>query len=140
MRRIYPSLFRMTFGHLSLWANYPERQASYPVSVRRIKCLPMASFIPHVRDQSLGTPLPPAIGFRSSRLLRDLWKRFHAPFRFTTCPAYQIFWRCCRYLTFPIPIPKIFGIRDRTLESQGKTLPKKTILHPKDIETFEWLW
>jgi len=44
MCRIYPPLFRMTFGHLSLWANYPERQALYPVSVRHIKCLPKASF------------------------------------------------------------------------------------------------
>ena len=41
----------MTIGHLGQWANYPERQALYPVSVRQNKCSPNASFrFPVVRD------------------------------------------------------------------------------------------
>ena len=34
----------MTIGRLDLTLNYPERQASYPVSVRRAKCSSSASF------------------------------------------------------------------------------------------------
>ena len=34
----------MTIGRLDLTLNYPERQASYPVSVRRAQCLSSASF------------------------------------------------------------------------------------------------
>jgi len=34
----------MTIGRPDLWLSYPERQASYPVSVRHIKILSWASF------------------------------------------------------------------------------------------------
>jgi hypothetical protein len=41
----------MTIGRLGPKANYPERQALYPVSVRHTKCLPTASFrSPVARD------------------------------------------------------------------------------------------
>ncbi|MDP2237878.1 MAG: hypothetical protein Q8J88_15715 [Bacteroidales bacterium] len=44
MCRIYPSFLRMTIGLADLWVSYPERQASYPISVRHIKVLSRASF------------------------------------------------------------------------------------------------
>jgi hypothetical protein len=41
----------MTIGRLGLGANYPERKALYPVSVRHNKCLPTAAFrFPVARD------------------------------------------------------------------------------------------
>ncbi|OYT14040.1 MAG: hypothetical protein B6I19_02010 [Bacteroidetes bacterium 4572_114] len=44
-------------------------------------------------------------------------------FRVTVCPSEARYWRSARcrnlesQLTFPFPIPKVFGIRDRTMES-----------------------
>ena len=34
----------MTMGRLGSWANYPKRQALYPISVRLINLLPTAAF------------------------------------------------------------------------------------------------
>lgn len=70
---IYSFLSQMTFGRLDLQLNYPEKQASYQVSIRHNRCLPPASFIPNkVGDQSPETPLPSAIRFPSLRFFRDL--------------------------------------------------------------------
>jgi len=41
----------MTFGLPDLWVSYPERQALYPISVRQINSLSVASFrFPITRD------------------------------------------------------------------------------------------
>ena len=85
MCRIYPPFLRMTFGRPDLWVGYPERQASYPVSVRHIKTLSMASFRSHL---TMGT-LAFDYGIPVIRAPWGLVKFFHAPVRFTACPAHQ---------------------------------------------------
>jgi len=47
---------RMTIGHPRQQPGYPTASASYPVSVRRRRVLPRASFRPHLA----AAPLPPA--------------------------------------------------------------------------------
>lgn len=86
MRLIYSSVFRMTFGLLDSGLNYPDRQALYQVSVRRIKCLPSASFrFPVARDTLAFDYRIPVITAPSGLEILLL-----APFRLTTCPAHPI--------------------------------------------------
>lgn len=83
--RIYPSFLRMTIGCPDLWVSYPERQASYPISVRHVKILSMASFRFTIARDTLAFDY----GIPVIRAPWGLVSYPHAPIRFTTCPAHQ---------------------------------------------------
>jgi hypothetical protein len=99
LRRIYTSYLRMTFGLPDSRVSYPVTDALYPVSVRRSKSLPPASFRFHLTVDTLAF----AMRFRSFRLSSGLV--------FYTHPLALLHARHTRYLFPNGNIRKTFAYR-----------------------------
>ena len=74
-----PSYASLSIGPLRPLPHYPRTLALYPVSVRRVRPLPRASFRPRLAT----TPLPPASGSAQTA------RRGLSPPSSTSCVAYK---------------------------------------------------
>ena len=86
MRLIYLAVLLNDFGLPDFGFSYPDTQALYQVSVRRIKCLSTASFRSPVTRDTL------ACNYRIPVITAPLGLEilYLAPFRFIMCPAHPI--------------------------------------------------